>query len=206
MKTLASLLLSLSVAGIASRAAETNGSSITLSREVMTPALFKQIVQLPGDSTPLIAQLARIPVWTNATVSNVMTYASGKVFTEEMTQRTRTIRGKYIVATVHSKYYNQSMSSVLTFDEKASVLKVYSLFADGHGGDMLTEGKMSFDFSKKTYAVTSSYGDGFKETTTGVYADTEDTARTEVYQNGGLFMRREIVTRPVTNRTELPTR
>lgn len=127
-----------------------------------------------------------------------MTYASGKVFTETMSQRTRTIEGKYVVCTVHSKFYNQPMNSILTYDAKASALKIYSLFGDGHGGNMLTEAVATFDFSKRTYTCTSAYGDGFKETTTGFYTDTEDTAKSVVRKNGALFMTRQVVTRPVT--------
>ena len=162
----------------------------------MTPARFREIVGTPGDAVPLAPQLAAVPFWTNATVSNVMTYASGKVFQEEMAQTARTVGGKYVVFTVQSKFYNQQMNSVLAYDEKASVLKVYGLYGDGHGGDIVTEGTAVYNYAKKTYTITSSYGDGFKETTTGSYTDTEDSAKTMVFKDGVLFMTREVKTHP----------
>jgi hypothetical protein len=166
-------------------------------QEAMTPELFRKIVATPGDSVPLAPQLAAAPFWTNAVVSNEMTYASGKIFTEEMTQTARTVRSKYVVFTVQSKYYNQPMSAILAYDEKASTLKVYGLYGNSHGGDIVTEGAIVYDYAKKTYTSTSSYGDGFKEITTGSYTDTEDVAKTVVYKDGVSSMTREVVTRPV---------
>jgi hypothetical protein len=168
-------------------------------QESMTPARFREIVNLPGDMVPLVPQLAPVPFWTNAVVSNVMTYASGKVFREVMTQTARTVGGKYVVFTVYSQFYQKPMSGVLAFDEKATALKMYGLFGDGHGGDVVTEGTLVNDYVKKTYTATSSYGDGFKETTAGSYTDKEDFAKTMVYKNGVLFMTREATTHPVTS-------
>jgi hypothetical protein len=149
-------------------------------QETMTPARFREIVGTPGDVVPLMPQLAAVPFWTNAVVSNVMTYASGKV-----------------VFTVQSKFYNQPMNSILAYDEKASALKVYGLYGDGHAGDIVTEGTAIYDYARKTYSIISSYGDGFKETTTGSYTDTEDSAKTVGYKEGVLFMTREVKTRPI---------
>jgi hypothetical protein len=168
-------------------------------QESMTPARFREIVNLPGDTVPLVPQLAPVPFWTNAVVSNVMTYASGKVFREKMDGTSHSVQGKYIVFTIQSEFYHQTMYSILTSDEKAAVLKVYGLFGDGHGGDVVTEGTEVFNFARKTYTITSLYGDGFKETTAGTYTDKEDFARTTVYKNGVLFMTREATTRPVNN-------
>jgi hypothetical protein len=177
------------------RPLSTNAASSNL--ETMTPARFREIVGTPGDAVPLVPQLAAVPFWTNAVVSNVMTYASGKVFREEMTQTARTVGGKYVVFTVQSKFYNQPMNSILAYDAKASTLKVYGLYGNGPGGDIVTEGTAVYEFAKKTYTIISSYGDGFKETTTGSYTDTEDSAKTVVYKEGVLFMTREVKTRPI---------
>lgn len=180
----------------------TNAASLNL--ETMTPARFREIVGTPGDTVPLAPQLAAVPLWTNATISNVITYASGKVFQEELTQTARTVGGKYEVFTVQSKFYNHPVNAILAYDEKASTLKVFGLFGDGYGGDIVTCGTAVYDYAKKTYTITSSYGDGFKETTTGSYTDKEDFAKTVVYKDGVLFMTREARTRPVASGSNHP--
>lgn len=182
--------------------ASTNAAS--LNEETMTPARFREIVGKPGDAVPLVPQLAAIPFWTNAAISNVMTYASGKVFQETLTQTARTVGGKYEVFTVQSKFYNQPMNAILTYDETSSALKVFGLFGDDRGGDVLTCGTAVYDYAKKTYTITSSYGDGFKETTTGSYTDKEDFAKTVVYKNGVLFMTREARTSPIASVSNHP--
>jgi len=183
------------------RASETvsplSTNAASLSQETMTPARFREIVGTPGDAVPLMPQLAAVPFWTNAVASNVMTYASGKVFPEELTQTARTVRGEYVVFTVQSKFYNQPMNSILAYDKKASALKVYGLYGDGHADDIVTEGTAVYEFARKTYTITSSYGDGFKETTTGSYTDREDSAKTVVYKDGVLFMTRKVKTHPI---------
>jgi hypothetical protein len=165
--------------------------------EAMTPEQFREIVAKPGDLIPLVPQLSDVPIWTNATVSLVMKYASGRTFREKMVQTTRTVDGKYIVYTINSKFYHQMISSILAFDEKASTLKVYGLYGDGHGGDTMTEGVVVYNFAKKTFTGTSSYGDGFKEITTGFYTSTNDFSRTVLYKNGAVFMTREVTATPV---------
>ena len=181
----------------ADRAVSLQTNSASSQQAGMTPRQFREIISLPGDAVPLVSQLAAVPFWTNAVISNVMTYASGRVFHEEMTLTARTVGGKYVVFTVFSKYYKQFVSSILTYDETAAALKEYGLFGDGHGGDILTEGMPVYDYAKKTYTITSSYGDGFNEITTGSYTEREDSARTEVYKDGVLSMRRDVMTRPV---------
>lgn len=141
---------------------------------------------------PLLSQLSAIPLWTNATVSNLMKYASGKVFKEEMLQTSRTVGGKYVVFTCQSKFYQQSISSILTYDEKASAVKVYGLY-----GEVVTEGTVVYDYEKKIYAITSNYGEDFKEITVGSYSDTESSDRTLVYKAGVLFMTREVKSHPI---------
>jgi hypothetical protein len=188
------------------RASETvaGTNAASLNQETMTPARFREIVGKPGDAVPLVPQLAAVPFWTNAAISNVMTYASGKVLQETLTQTARTVGGKYEVFTVQSKFYNQPMNAILTYDEKPSALKIFGLFDDGYGGDIVTCGTAVYDYAKKTYTITSSYGDGFKETTTGSYTDKEDFAKTAVYKNGFLFMTREARTIPVTSVSNHP--
>lgn len=168
-------------------------------QEPMTPARFRQIVNSPGDAIPLVPQLAAVPVWTNAVASNVMTYASGKMFEEVMTQTARTVGGKYVVFTAQSQFYHRSMNAILAFDDKVAALKVYGLYGDNHGGDIVTEGTVVYDFAEKTYRINSSYGEGFKETTHGSYTETEDIAKTVVYKNGALFMTRQTRTQPVNS-------
>lgn len=162
----------------------------------MTPTRFREIVNSPSDTLPLIPQLAVVPFWTNAVITNVMTYASGKVVQEEMTLAGHTVNGKYVVFTVQSKAYSQPINAILAFDEKSSALKTYGLYGDGHGGEIVTEGTAVYDYARKTYTITSSYGDGFNETTKGSYTDAQDFAKTVVYKDGTLFMTRETTTRP----------
>lgn len=173
-----------------------SNNATSVSQEAITPARFREIVAAQGDAVPRIPQLASVPFWTNATISNVMTYATGKVFQEELTQTARTVSGRYVVFTVLSKFYNQPMNAILAYDETASALKVYGLYGNGQGGDIVTEGTAVYDYAKKTYTITSSYGDSFKETTTGSYTEAEDSAKTVVYKDGVLFMTREVKTRP----------
>jgi len=100
------------------KAAETvsplSTNAASLSQETMSPARFREIVVCPATRCRW-RRTAAVPFWTNAVVSNVMTYASGKVFREEMTQTARTVDGKYVVFIVQSKFYNQPMNSILTY-------------------------------------------------------------------------------------------
>jgi hypothetical protein len=175
--------------------------AVGFSQEQLTPERFREIVATPGDNVPLQPKLAAgSPLWTNATVNVVLKYQIGKVFTEEITQTAKTIGGKYIVFTGQSQFYHQPMSSILTFDEKASALKIYGLYGDGHGGDIVTEGLIVYDYEKKIYAASAAYGEGFKEITVGSYSKTESSDRTLVYKDGVLSMTREVKTRPVVEK------
>ena len=176
----------------------TGFSCCAFSQEVMTPARFKAIVALPGDATPLVPKLAVLPLWTNATVSVVMKFASGKTVTEEVPQTTRTVGGRYLVFTGQSTFYHQTMHGIVTYDEPASAYKIYGLYGDGHGGDLVIGGTIIYDTAKKIYAATSSYGDGFTEIGVGSYSATENSDRTLVYTNGVLFMTRETQSHPVS--------
>jgi hypothetical protein len=79
------------------------------------------------------------------------------------------------------------------YDAQAAALKTYGLYTDEQGRDVLTAGTIVYNFAHKTYTITSSHGD-YKETTTGSYTDSQDTAKTQIYQNGELFMTREVKT------------
>jgi len=161
-------------------------------QETMTPERFKEIVAMPGDALPLPSQITSAgSMWTNAIASVVMKYQTGKVFTETIKVSGKTVGGKYLVFTAQSKFYQQPMNSIVTYDAKASALKTYALF-----GGVLTFTTSVADYDKKIYAENSSYGDGFDEITVGSYSDTENSERTMVYQNGVLFMTREVKTHP----------
>ncbi|HEX9047412.1 MAG TPA: hypothetical protein VF988_10330 [Verrucomicrobiae bacterium] len=185
MKKYIILLLLALTGAVAVRAAEDTNA--------MTPARFLEIINAPADAVPLIAPMAAVPIWPKAVVTNVMTYASGKTFTEVLTNTAHTVQGKYAVFTTHSKYYKKAMAAVLGYDDKASALKSYGFYDDGHGGGQITEGTVVFDFAKKTYTINSTYGD-FEETTTGTYTDTDDVAKTTVFKKGVRFMTRETTT------------
>lgn len=122
-----------------------------------------------------------------------MTYASGKIFSEEMSQTAKTVGGKYIVFAADSKYYQQTMNCILTYDERAAAIKIYGLY-----GEHVTEGIVIYDALKNIYAITSSYGDGFLEVTVGSYSDTESSDRTLIYKDGVLFVTRNAKGWPVT--------
>lgn len=165
---------------------------LSLGQEQMTPARFREIVETTGDSTPLIPQLAAAgPVWTNATVSITLKYEDGKSFEEEVEATAKTIKGKYIVTTVHSKFYKRPMNSIVAYDEKASDYKVWAIF-----GETVTEGHTVYDFRKKVFAWSSAYGDGFTELGVGSFSDSESSDRTFIFKNGVLFCTRESKTRP----------
>jgi hypothetical protein len=165
------------------------------SQELMTPERFREIVATPGDALPLSTNITvGIPVWTNAMASIVMKYQTGKVFTENIKVTAKTIGGKYVVFAAQSEFYKQPMNSIFTYDEKASALKTYGLY-----GELVTVATTVCNSGKKIYAENSVYGDGFNEITVGSYSDTESFDRTLVYQNGVLFMTREVSTKPVTH-------
>ena len=172
-------------------------SMITVfAQDAMTPERFRSVVAAPGDNTPLISQLASVPFWTNAVVSNTMTYTSGKVLTEQMTLSAHTVGGKYVVFTMDSQVYHGPVNTILTLDEKSSSLKVYGLFPDEEGKDVLTESTVTYNFKKKTFSMNSTYLD-FKESVSGSYSDTQSTVKATAYKDGVLVMTRETITRPV---------
>lgn len=119
------------------------------SQETMTPERFRELAATPGDLAPLEPQLSSVPFWTSAVESNVITYASGKVFKEETSVNARTVAGKYIICTFYSKLYRQTVNTVLTFDEKASAIKGYGLFSDSRGRNTLAKAQSPMTTLKK---------------------------------------------------------
>lgn len=166
-------------------------------QEVMTAARFREIAATPGDKVPLLPKLAAIPLWTNAEATVVMNYATGKVVQEELSPQARTVGGKYVVYSFESKFYHKPVNCILTYDETASALKNFGLYADGQADDVVVEGTWVYDYDRKVYAGTSTYGNGFQEITVGSYSATESSDKVMVYRNGVLFMTRYVKTHPV---------
>jgi len=163
-----------------------------LSAEEMTPKRFRELVATAGDTNALCPELASLPFWRNAKCSITMKYQDGKVFKEECIQTAKTIGGRYIVFSVESQFYKQTMHAIAGYDEKASAVRQWGLF-----GDTLTQATVVFDPEKKLSASTSKYGDGFEEISIGSCSDAEMSDHTLVYKDGILFMTRDAKTRPV---------
>jgi hypothetical protein len=158
----------------------------------MTPKRLRELVATAGDTNALRPELAALPFWRDAKCSITMRYQDGKVFKEDCAQTAKTIAGKYIVFSVDSQYYKQTMHAIAGFDDKASAVRQWGLF-----GDTLTEATMIFDPETKVSASTSRYGDGFMEISAGSCSATEMTDHTVVYKDGVLFMTRDAKTRPI---------
>ena len=166
------------------------------SQEEMTPKRFRELVATPGDTNSLRSELASLPFWRNARCSITMKYQDGKVFKEDCMQTAKTIGGRYIVFSMESQYYKQTMHAVAGYDGKASAIRQWALY-----GDTLTEATMIFDPEKNLSASTSRYGDGFEEISVGSCSETEMSDPTLVYKGGVLFMTRDAKTRPVVTTT-----
>jgi len=165
----------------------------------MTPERFRQLVATAGDTNALRPELAALPFWRDAKCSITMKYQDGKIFKEDCTQTAKTIAGRYIVFSMDSQYYKQTMYAVAGYDEKASAIRQWGLF-----GDTLTEATMIFDPKTKVSASTARYGDGFMEICAGICSDTEMTDHTVVYKDGVLYMTRDAKTCPATARKVEP--
>jgi hypothetical protein len=160
--------------------------------EEITPKRFRELIATAGDTNALRPELASLPFWRNAKCSITMKYQDGKVFKEDCPATAKTIGGKYIVWSMESKYYKQTMYAITGYDEKASAIRQWGLF-----GDTLTESTIVFEPEKKLSASTSRYGDGFEEISVGSCSDTEMTDHTLVYKDGILFMTRDVKTQPI---------
>jgi hypothetical protein len=167
-------------------------SSLANGQGEMTVARFTQIEAKQGDITPLIVQLARVPIWKKAATSISMKYQDGRSFKEECTVTTKTVEGRYIVYTVESELYGQSVISILEFDEKAQFYKQWGLF-----GDTLTHSTIVYDFEKGILASTASYQPGFVEISVQTFSNEEKSAHTLIYRDGVLFLTRDSKTRPI---------
>jgi hypothetical protein len=154
---------------------------------------FTKIASSSGDDIPLLSQIAEAgPHWANATVAVAIKYQDGRVFNEKMASTSKTVIGKYIVTTAESQFYHQKMTAFSTFDEKASAYRTWGLI-----GNVVTEQTAVYDFDKKIYATSSSYGDGFIEVGVGSYSDAAESSKTLVYKNGVLFMTRDVRVTPI---------
>jgi hypothetical protein len=161
------------------------------SGEEMTPTRFRELVATAGDTNALRPELTSLPFWTNAICGITMKYEDGKVFNEDCVQTAKTIGGKYIVFSMDSHYYKQTMYAIAEYDDNALAIRDWGLY-----GDTLTGATMVFDPGKKVSASTSRYGD-FEEISVGHNSDSEMSDHTLVYKNGRLFMTRDVTTRPI---------
>jgi hypothetical protein len=163
-------------------------------QEQMTSARFHEIVSTPGDSTPLNPKLAAAigVLFTNATVKITVKYPDGKAVKFDVAETAKTVAGKYIVTTVRSQSNNeQTIDSIMTFDDKASVYKGWATY-----GDKIIGGVSVYDFDKKIVSTFVDYGDGSSELTVGSYTGSESSDRTVILKNGVLFCTRESKTTP----------
>lgn len=164
----------------------------------MTPTRFKELVARVGDTNALRPELAALPFWRESRCTITLKYQDGRVFKEDCIQTAKTIAGKYIVFSMNSRYYKQTMHAIAGYDEKASAIRQWGLF-----GDTLTETTMIFDPEARVSASTSRYGDGFMEISAGSCSDTEMTDHAVVYKDGVLFMTRDAKTRPIVTTRKL---
>jgi hypothetical protein len=160
--------------------------------DTMTPERFRQLATMPGDTNALRPELASLPFWKYGKCSVAMNYQNGKVFKEDCIQTIKTVEGKYIVSSLDSKFYKQTMYSVTEYDEKASAIRLWGLF-----GNTLTQATMVFDLKKKISASTSTYADCV-EISVGSSSTNEMSEHTLVYKSGTLFMTRDVKTIPLT--------
>ena len=163
----------------------------------MTVELFRQVVALPADAVPLSPAMAKLPLWKSAAVSNVMTYAAGKVVRENIQEQFHSVNGKYVVCTAKSEFYAQTMYAVLAAGSVPGTYKLYSLYGSGAIREGLVEADVTYDFVHHTYEIRSAYSAGFTELTTGAYTYTTDTSKTEVSKNDVHFLSREVTARKV---------
>ena len=158
----------------------------------MTSMRFNELVAIPGDTKTLRPELAAFPFWRTSKCSITMKYQDGLIFKEDCTQAAKTIDGRYLVLSMYSQFYKQTMYAIAAYDEKASAVRQWSLF-----GDTLTEATIIIDPETKVSASTSRYGDGFMEICAGSYTDIVMTDHAEVFKDGRLFMTRDAKTWPI---------
>ncbi len=164
----------------------------------MTLERFKKIVAAPGDTNALRPELASLPFWRNAKCSFAVKYQDGRTFKEECDSRAKTVEGRYIVYSLDSQHYKQTMYAITGYDEKASTIRDWGLF-----GDTVTEATTVFDPARKVSAWTSNYGDGFMEISVKSYSNEGMTAHDLVYKDGILFMTRDVKLWPIPGATKV---
>jgi hypothetical protein len=162
-------------------------------QESMTAERFRSIVASRGDTNALRRELAVLPFWRNTKTEITLKYQDGKTFKEECIGSAKTVGGRYIVFSMESQFYKQTMLAITGFDERANAIRQWGLF-----GDTVTEGTVVVDPEKKVSAWTSAYGDGYTEIQVSTYSDTEATDHALVYKQGVLFMTRDAKTYPIS--------
>jgi hypothetical protein len=167
-------------------------SSPAHAQEKMTAENFREIAASPGDDLPLDAKLLAVgPLWTNVTVTIDLTYADGKKFHETIPGSLRTVKGKYIVATVNSALYKQPVNTITAYDETTTCYKSWGLY-----GDMLTEAITVFTPDFKTCSIYSAFGEGSWELGVGSSTETKKWTHTLVMKNSVLFCTRDVTSVP----------
>lgn len=161
-------------------------------QEAMTAERFKSIVATPGDGEALRPELAVMPLWRYSKTSITMKFQDGTTVDEECVATAKTVQGKYIVVSLESKFYHQTMHAITGFDDKALAVRNWGLF-----GDVVTEATVVVDAEKKISASSASYGDGLTELSVSSYSDREASDRALVYKHGVLFMTRVAKTHPI---------
>jgi len=158
----------------------------------MTPALFRDLVESPPDGVALRPELAKLPLWPEATIESTLTYADGRVVRERCRATSKTLRGEYVVFGVDSELYGQRVYSVLGYDVAAKVYRQWSLY-DGQ----LVESTLAFDLAKGTSSAQARYGDGFTETSAGEFNSAGSSELARTYKGGALVLTRESKTTPL---------
>jgi hypothetical protein len=162
------------------------------SQEKMTAERFRQIASNAGDNIRLDPKLLAIgPLWTNATITLDMKYADGRNINQKFAASLKTVRGKYVVATIHSDDDKQPANSITTYDAKSGCYKFWGLY-----GDTTTQGSTVYNLDKKIYSTYSTYGEGYVEMGVGAYTDTNNWSHTVVLKDGVLFSTRDVTVVP----------
>ncbi|MBN8458419.1 MAG: hypothetical protein J0M04_11345 [Verrucomicrobia bacterium] len=159
--------------------------SVVVGQDVMTVAKFKELVAAPGDTEPLLPELADPPVWPRSRCVSTMKFTDGRSVEEECTTTRKSIGGEFIVESFNSKFYGRQMHSIIGYDRKARAHRQWSLY-----GDKLIGSIVIFDAKKKVAAATITDGK-FLELGVSSFSDREICFRVEVFKNGVLFLVRE---------------
>ena len=151
----------------------------------MTVERFKTLVAAPGDKQPLIRELSVMPVWRAFKASISLRFEDGRSFDEECLATSKTVEGRYIVVSLESKLYKQTVNAITGYDAKAKAIRNWGLF-----GEKLAEATVVIDPEHKTSASSASLGDGLTEIAVSSFNEDEVTTRASVFKDGALFMTR----------------